>query len=420
MIWRNSRPENSEKKAEMVAATPWVGLGNPVEVAAITAELQLAGISVVSEYPQGLMVKVGSEFHIRMTASTDRTVQYAQNSVTERESLKTKPLLWELGNFIKDMLQKYPEAQFLLTPQNMLGELATEVELNGRKFTVIMVLPDAMGKLSPHREPSKKQRKIAYLVWNEHAYAVLKEKWELDVQLIKPVDPLQAFPKLNEKVAKYLGLPEIFEKELLCVIKLSGSGGDPKLIHDIVSALWKNSKIESMIFPGKKRTGINLKIREWLHNHQKNPNKTDLPKMKWSLDEGAFYHVAREMNHAEQLLLTYPSEQFKHTMVLAELGKNPRIVWLPPRGDHEVLNLVHYLYLVKEQNTATTICIPKQYQADLQKKLAEYGFIPNVYYQMIEPDQLKKEHFFTAPSWQEKQIHLPASQAVTNIMDRDR
>lgn len=405
---------------EMVTATPWVGLGNPVEVAAITAELQQAGIQVDAQYPQGLMVRVGSEFHIRMTASTDRTIQYAENSVAERDSIKTKPLLWELANFIRYMLDKYPKAQFLLTPQNMLGELATEVELNGKKFTVIMVLPDGMGKLSPLRQPTEKQKNIAYLVWNEQAYAIMKEEWNLDVQLIQPIDPLQAFPKLDEKVAEYFKLPELFEKKNLCVIKLSGSGGDPKLVLDIIKALWENSKVESILFPGKGRTVLNLKIRQWLQNHLVNPQKNDMPGVKWSLDEGAFYHVARQMDHTEQLLLTYPSEQFKHTMVLAGLGKNPRVVWLPPRGDHEVFNLAQYIYLAREQNLTTTICIPKEYQNNLQKKLDEYGCPPNMNYQMIEPEHVYKEHFFAAPRWEEKQIHLPVAQAITNIMERNK
>lgn len=418
MSIRSARSEILKQRAEnteIVAATPAIGLGNPVETAAITAELQAVGLEIVAEYPAGLMVKLGGEFHIRMTSNTDRTMAYAQNSAQERESLKTKPLLWELKSFISKMLKNYPNAKFLLTPQNMLGELATTVEVNGRNFSVIMILPDAMGKLSPHREPSEKQRKVSYLVWNKHAYEKMKDDWNLDVQLIRPTDPLQAFPALSDEEAEVLGLPEIFKNESVCIIKLSGSGGDPQLVHNIVQALWTNSGIEPMIFPGQKRTALSIRTKQLLNQDINNLGSKSHPNSSWSMDEGEFYRTAREMDKTRHLLLAYPSEQFKHTMVLSKKGKNPKVAWLPPRGEHEVVNLVHYLYLVREQNLSTVICIPKKHQQALQKQLEQFGFSNGVFYEMVDPDQLSAEHFRLAPSWENDEVHIPAKQAIENL-----
>lgn len=416
---RKANPE-MRQRVEIVSATPFIGMGNPTETAAITNELTQAGLEIVAHYPTGFMITAGSVFHTLMSASTKRTMDYAEHSTQTRESTLAKPLIFQLRLFVKSMLAKYPNAQFFLTPQNVLGEQATEVELGGRKFCVIMILPDAMGKLSPLREPNQQQRAISYLVWNEQAYQVMKEQWRLDVQLINLVDPLQGFPQLNQQQTEYLGLPELFEQENLCICKLSGSGGDPKLITEIIEALWKNSKIKSIVFPGKSHTGMNIALRTWLSGTWLNPKKTDTPKVKWSLDEGLFYNAARQMNHAEQLLLTYPSEQVKHSMVLSENGLQPRIVWLPPRGEHEVLNLVHYMYLTQQQNLVTTICIPSEYQDALQKKLQAYRFQANVEYRMVEPKHITKEHFYAAPVWKAKLPRVSAEDAVHSIMGRHK
>ena len=412
--------EKNKNTTEIVSATPYIGMGNPTETAAITQELSTAGLEIVAHYPSGFMITAGSVFHTLMSSSTKRTMQYAENSTQTRESGLAKPLILQLQLFVRNMLTRYPNAQFFLTPQNVLGEQATQVNLNGKKFCVIMILPDAMGKLSPLREPTAAQRDISYLVWNEQAYEVLTQQWELDVQLIKLLDPLQAFPQLNQQQIEHLGLPEIFEQEKLCVFKLSGSGGDPELITQIIQALWKNSGVKSIVFPGKTHTGINLALRGWLSATTLNPKKTDTPRIKWSLDEGLFYNLTRQMNHAEQLLVTYPSEQVKHSMVLSQQGTPARIVWLPPRGEHEVLNLVHYLYLTHQQNRVTTICIPKQYQQNLEKQLQVYGFKLQTHYEMVEPNQLTKENFHTSPAWQETQEHVAPQQAVRTIMARHK
>lgn len=422
----SSKEKNFRKSVEVVTATPAIGLGNPTETAAITQELEEAGIRVKDIYPSGAMITAGAVFHALMSSSTERTMKYAENSVATRDSKKAELLKLQLRLFIKSTLKRYPNAEFFLTPQNVLGEEATEVELNGKKFSVIIIMPDAIGKLSPHRTPTEQQRKAQYLVWSEHAYKTLTEEHQLDAHLIKLLDPLKGFKNLNEEQIRFLGLSEIFEKENICVFKLSGSGGDAKLITQIIEALWKNSGIESIVFPGKGHTKMEIALRQWLQGHVKNRNKYNTPTVKSSLDEGLYYNAARQMDHDAQLIIANPSEQIKHSLVLSELGKNPNIVWLPPRGDHEVLNLVHYMYIATDQNLLTTICIPTEYQQQLAKKLGEYkttrgdSFKQNVHFQLVNPENLSKEHFQKAPNWVETMVHTPAGVAVKNIITKNQ
>ncbi len=387
-------------------ATPNIGQGNPVETKALTETLEQAGFKVVAHYPKGMWVRIGSEFHIRMSADTDTTMRYAQSSSEERASLKTLPLKFELKMFVRKLLKKYPEAQLFITPQNMLGEIATEVEFNGKKFAVIMILPDSMGKLPQKKEKlTSQQKKVKYLVWNENAYQVMTNSLGLsEVQLIDPIDPLDGFTQLDAEAITKLGLPEIFEEENLALIKLSGSGGDPKLINQAISALWENSQVNSVVFPGQKRTGKKLLTEV----------DTNKP-VKQFYGEESFYNIARNMISEEQLLLTYPSEQFKHVMVLSKNEKQTRVVWLPPRGEHEVINLANFILLAAQDGITTTILMPDKYQNDLDTALSGFGFTKNLQYQYVEPENLSKEHFNPTPTWKETLPRTSVDQAIPNF-----
>lgn len=409
-------PKKIEQETQIITATPDIGLGNPVETKAITAILEKAGFDVVAQYPKGFWVQLGSKFHIGMTASTDRTIEYAEKSEKERNSLKTKPLLFELSRFIKKMLQQYPDAEFFLTPQNMLGELATQIELHGKKFTVIMILPDAMGKLSPKRPATEKQHQAAYLVWNENAYQIMKNTLKLkDVQLIDMVDPLLGFPRLTKQHIEALGFREIYDRGNICVIKLSGSGGDHNLINAAISALWKNSKVRSIVFPGQEKTGKKLIARSD-QRQVFGKHEQPTPVVKQSLDEGLFYNISREMIPGQQLFLAYPSEQFKHMMLLSKVGRHPKVVWLPPRGEHEVINLANYILLSVQQGIPATVCIPKKHHEYLEKKLENFGFSMPIHFELVDPGKLSQEHFKPVPVWRETLKRLSPTQAVKNIM----
>jgi hypothetical protein len=223
---------------------------------------------------------------------------------------------------------------------------------------------------------------------------------------------MNGYSRLETNLLKDLGFQEIFEQENLCVIKLSSSGGDPKLINTAITALWKHSKVRSIVFPGHEKTA--KKIIQKVERHS--------PQITQSLDEEVFYNVARVMEPKSQMLVTYPSEQFKHIMVLSKLDQRLKVVWLPPRGEHEIINLIEYILIASTQNLKTTICIPKNYQADLHKKFWAAGFSP-IYYQLVDPNDLSKDHFHLVPSWVEHETQvgqnyprISASTGIKNII----
>lgn len=416
------RLTGAEQETKILTETPDIGLGNPTENRAISNLLKQAGFEIIEEYPKGIWVRIGGKFHINMTQSTNETMKYLQNSANVRDSIKTKPLLWELKSAITAKLKQHPDAQFFLTPQNMMGEIATTIKINERELHVIMVLPDAMGKLSPDRKPTSAQRKIDFLVWDRNAYEIMTTNLGLEyVQLIEPIDPLLGYTAmdntgkpilLSHAELKKRGFQEILDYENICVIKLSGSGGDPKLINTAMNSLWEKSKVRCIVFPGQKKTGN--KLLKKFNRHTP---------ITQSYDEGDFYQVARQMQPNSQMLLTYPSEQFKHVMVLSKEQRRLNVVWLPPRGDHELRNLIELIDIAHMQNELTTICVPNEYHNLLHRKLQNEGYSPNLYYNLIDPSDLEKKHFNSVPSWDKHEekykngiIRISAQKAVQNVV----
>lgn len=386
-----------------IAITPDIGQGNPTETKAVAASLEAAGLEMHTSFPRGFWVALGSRFHIAMTANTDKTIRYAQGSSSERSSWKTKPLLWELQRAVKKAKSEFPEAAFVITPQNMLAETAYS---SSSEIPIIMVLPDAMGKLNPNKKATKVQKALPYLVWNEQAQAQMQQRLGIkNVQLIPLIDPLLGFQTITKREIQKRKFSEVLEEGNLCFIKLSGSGGDSKLINTALTALWKNSAVRSIVFPGQRST------------QKKLIKKVDRRvAVKSSLDEGLFYNLSRNMIVGEQMFLTYPSEQFKHMMVLSKEGKKPSVVWLPPRGEHEVVNLAEFLFLSSQQGLTATILLPTKYHADLHRQLANFGFSQNLHYEFVTPEALSKKHFKTVPLWQEKLPRTSLPQAVKNIL----
>lgn len=409
---------NKRQEAHLHAVTPEVGLGNPTETKAFAKMLRDAGFVVTEDYPTGFWIKSAEQYHIRMTQSTDATIKYAQSSSEIRNSKAANILLKVFEQNIKAALKKHPEAQFLITPQNKYGELATEVEYKGKKFFVIMVLPDAMGKIIPGQIITPQQKEISYLVWNQNSYHLMINELGLtDVQLIEPVDPIQGYKTLDKKHLERRGYSEVFNEEKLCVVKLAGSGGDSRVINAAISSLWKKSKVRSIVFPGQKRTSSRIL--------KKYDRKS--PTIKKSLDEGEFYNVSRNMQPDSQMMLTYPSEQLKHLMVLSKLDKPLKVVWLPPRGQHEINNLIELMLMARRQGIVTTICIPKKHHQFLHRKLNNAGFSQTLHYELVDPSHLEESHFKPVPSWQENENfyaktanpkRVSLEQGVRNIVAR--
>lgn len=413
----------SQYERPVVATTPDVGKGNPTFTRALVSVLKDLGLNVVEVYPSGFWVKRARDFHIRMTQDIKRSKKYTIDSAKHRNSIKTKPLLWEFKDVLSKIVKEYPDAEFLITPQNMLGELVASVSIKGKRFNVIMFLPDAMGKLPSKKEKiTPAQRAIHYLVWNRASSEHMIHRLDIqNVQLVELLNPQLAYNILTIETLKERGFKKLFdtEAEKICIIKLSGSGGPPPFVNDIMTALWKHSGVTSIVFPGQEKTGKKL---------LKSVGDKAAEKIIQSLDEEEFYNVARNLVSDSHLFLTYPSEQCLHIMVLSENGIRVKVLFLPPRGNHEITSLIHYMLIANEQNMLTSICLPNdlEWHSYLHQQLKNAGFSPNLHYQFVTPDQVRREHFNTAPSWQlHEERHnnetprIPIAHAIQNyILER--
>lgn len=404
--------QKEPEKVQIYSTTPEIGWGNRVERLAINKILKDAGFEIIGENPAGFWIDIARRVHTSSSQNVDEAIEYTKNSAQLRDSIKTKPFISSLERFIKNALKNNPGTHFFLTPQNMMGEAATRVSINGRKFTVIMVLPDAMGKLSPYRKPTEAQRNINYLVWNRNAYEIMKSEHGLEyVQLIYPVDPQKGFQELSTHKLKELGFTEIFEQENVCVIKLSGGGGDAHFISAIIESLWNNSKVRSIVFPGQQVT----------QNKIIDKVKGNSRKIVKSLDEEAYYNVTAHMQPDSQMVLLQPSEQVKYMFVRSMHGQRLRVAWLPPKGDQEKISLINYILIASKQGIISTICLPQKHHDYLHGELKHAGFIQGIDYQLIEPENIKKEHFTLAPSWEADESRyteprLSVDQAIRNIL----
>jgi hypothetical protein len=243
----------------------------------------------------------------------------------------------------------------------------------------IMASSDVSGKYTYDSKVSDRQKEIMYLVWNREAVQLYVHELKLKhVYLIKPFDPLLACEPME---ISSLPFQFALDEPHVCFIKLSGSGGDPRLVNAAINSLWKKSRVKSIVFSGAEKT--NSKIIKTVSS-----NVT----VNSSCDASVFYHHARAILPNEQMLLAYPSEQVKHVVILTQNNIFPNIVWLPPRGVHEAENLAWAM----KKGFSGTICIPDEYHSVLKKSLIKSGIHPSSV-ECVDPDNLSAEHFKPSP-----------------------
>ena len=360
----------------VLAGAPLIGEGNIIDNRAILKALAGTGMQGFGFYPNGPFVKLGRNFHIRMSMSTAKTMEYALSSYATRHSLRVKPLKWELRRAIKKAKNIYPDAMCFITSQNMMAE--ESIGISG-DIPTCMASSDVLGKYNLESTLSVRQKGITYLVWNREALHLYKNELDLaNVYLIKPVDPMLAFETIEKS---NLPFQSALDDPGICFIKLSGSGGDPGLVNAAIDSLWKKSRVKSIVFPGVEKTERKL-IRTVGGDVTVNT----------SLDPSIFYHHARVMISHEHMLLTYPSEQVKHIVILTQNNIFPKIVWLPPRGVHEMDNLIWAI----KKGFSGTVCIPTDYHRLLKRSLITSG-IDSFSMEFIDPDNLSAEHFKPSP-----------------------
>jgi hypothetical protein len=377
----------------VISGTPVIGEGNIVDNRAFVNVLLRAGIPCISIYPNGPLVGFTRWFHIAMSVNTKKTMDYALTSENIRSSLKVYPLKLELRRALKKVYERCPGARCFITSQNIMAEESTEC--NGAVPALIMS-SDVSGKFSYESSPSESQRKITYLVWNAEALDLYRNRLRLEnVHLVQPVYPGHAFERMEREK-----LP--FQQELndpdLCLVKLSGSGGDPDLIHAALSSLFR-SGVRSIVFPGTEKTRRPL---------VKTDGKDD--RVHTCLDAAVFYNLCREMISNTQMLLTYPSEQVKHVAVLSQNNIFPKVVWLPPRGRHEVMNLAWAV----RNGFSGTVCIPEQYHGRMRLTLRNMGISASAF-ELVPPEKLSAEHFRPSPEWKLQAGAVPFENIIKKL-----
>ncbi len=348
-----------------------IGEGNIVDNKSFVTGFERAGIPVCAFYPSGPMVRMGRWFHVRMSMNTNRTMRYAFKSDTQRSSFVMMPLKLELRRALKIAFRECPAARCFITSQNIMAEEASSV-MGG--IPAFMFSSDVYGKFHYGSSPSERQKNIKHFVWNSDALDYYRNVLNLkNVYLAKPADPIDAFPRIERD---RLPFQEALTDGNICFIKLSGSGGDPELVNRAIISLWKNSATKCIVFPGTDVT------------REKLVKVVGSIKVSTSLDPSIFYNHSRHMISNEQMLLVYPSEQVKHVVLLATNGVVPRVVWLPPRGQHEVMNLA---WAVKK-GMSGSICIPEEFQGRLRESLKYHG-VHSADLEFVQPQNLSAEHF---------------------------
>ena len=378
----------------IISGAPLIGEGNIVDTKAILSVLSGAGIPCTGFYPNGPLVWLGRNFHIRMSMSTGRTMQYALNSDTRRSSFMVRPLKWELRRSIKKAHEDYPHATCFITSQSMMAEASAG---SPNDISTIVASSDVSGKYTRDSAISDRQKKITHLVWNEEAFHLYKEILNLkDVHLIMPVDPIQAFKPTGKSD---LPFQWALDEPKLCFVKLSGSGGDPGLVNAAILSLWEKSHVKSIVFPGTEKTQRRL---------VKTVNENI--KAYSSLDASVFYNHARLMISHEHMLLAYPSEQVKHVAILTQTNICPKVVWLPPRGRHEVGNLAWAI----QRGYSGTVCIPAAYHSLLKMSLINLGVSPPLI-ECVEPEMLSAQHFRPSPVFENETDAVPLENIIRKV-----
>jgi hypothetical protein len=372
-------------KKPVISGVPVIGEGHLIDNKALVSVLSRAGIPCMSVYPNGPVVRLSRRFHIAISMNTKKTVDYAFTSEAVRSSLKVLPLKLELRRAVKKAYRRYPDARCFITSQDMMAEESAGCV----DFPTLMMGSDVSAKFNYKSRPSERQKKIIYLVWNEEALDLYKNILKLkNVHLVIPVDPKDAFEHMERG---QLPFQQALHDPDLCFVKLSGSGGDPGLIHAALSSLFRKSGVRSIVFPGTEKTRRTLMRTAG----------EDIG-VRTCLDAAVFYNQSREMISGKQMLLAYPSEQVKHVAILSQNNIFPKVVWLPPRGQHEVMNLAWAI----RKGFSGTICIPEQCHGRIRDALMNMGIDASAC-ELVTPERLSAEHFKPSPEWRCQEGAVP-------------
>lgn len=281
-------------------------------VVASTIARQLHRIMTWSESLRELYTRSGEE-HVRSSVSARMLGAMFYHSLCQQL------LAHELYS------SRAPLALTLVQEHLLLGA-ATEHLLQHGFTSMQLLIPDTQPKESAvigllhHPE-------VTAVTWNSDTYDLLTQRGVHSVQLGKP-----ELIKGHTTQVEYSNLQN---RGTEIIVKTSGSGM-PREVKEVLLAALRAQK------------------QPWLFHTPDNAflfdGKTEYVRM-FGTAQSRRTDFYQNLGGKTQLLITYPNEQIQAVTELVACGCSPELLFLPPRGEHELNNirfaLVHFPHLVR-------------------------------------------------------------------------
>ncbi|MCA9373318.1 hypothetical protein KC921_04460 [Candidatus Woesebacteria bacterium] len=300
---------------------PAVGDGNPEALTTFLEKLQPtlpAGSTTKTELrPSAWMPSL---FHKIMSGSAKRTGTYSQNSTETRSGLAGKVAITTMGaefrlrNKITNRTgEKFGEEQKILITVQEMALQGIPADQLATYEAVYLLIPDVLGKLPIEIADKDKSfwANVTVVVWNDYAYQFLTQSGYKAV-LIEPW--------MNHSIPDLVANPIIPEirRSSDVYIKTSGSGWPKSWQKNLLSVFTKQDINFSLYLPDSKIVDAN------------GTRDAMIPR--------PFY---QDFNwHPPKVLIGYPSELVQVLAAHSLQADTPAFYALPPRGLHELTNLI--------------------------------------------------------------------------------
>lgn len=333
-------------------AIPDIGSGHAAVAHALATELSSENNSIGVLTLSSGWLTVAKTYHLIMTSDAETSINYID------QGKKTRNGFWT--NWLVDQLTKELTTHSQVTVITSQDHVAKAARRADKK--VIHFHPDS----HPKAEYNDSQHHV--LTWvgptgNHHSQT-----------LVSPIDLLKAFKS-----------PEVTPNRSEIWIKLSGSGGDPTVVKQIVHSFKKQTQPVRLVAPDF--FGAMGATR---------------------FSEAQYYHSVAK---APQQVICFPSEQI---MFLAQQSNSiypPSVISFYPRGEHELNNLAEAI----TQGLTHAIICPLTLQTKLASHLAAKSIPPDLY-RFIAPNKVSSADFVSAERWDFPPEAIPIAQAIIALI----
>lgn len=310
-----------------VGSVPSIGHGNP---GALFSHKELTKRELGHDYPYYLAIphiasKIGAKLHILMTVSERLRQMYARSEEVRNSSfanLYGAFLFWNVMSIISD-IPEYSEAiygNWNVVQEHMLAGASQEQLLRLHFKKIQLLIPDVRPKESALATASKHPQ-IEMVTWNKQTY----DNLAADGYTIVYKAPTLVQGLTSQEYYENIAEPN---RGIDIVMKSSGSGMPPEMRDVILAALRQQNLTWEYHHPH----GVigSYGSREF---SLKNNNTEKLLQR--------FYE---SLGGKTKILICYPSEMAQAITELYQRGcTQMQVLLLPPRGQHEVINL-QYLW----------------------------------------------------------------------------